>query len=288
MAKTRVKERKTHVLAAKCLAVAGLLFLLFSCMSFDIADWPSRFVYPHNGDASNFCGPMGAFFAYYLLYYAGPGVFVILVSLICLLSVGIFRERVNQLWLRLVGMALVAAAVSSSFYFFWPNSFYEFPMGSGGLVGVGAVEFLRGHFGLLGTFILIAATWVVGLVLLADDALIVWLKIFGGGLKRTAGGIVPAWSAAKERSEVLGEIWRKLSASQKAAMEDMKYSFDKDLELESRVRTGSLVGAEAEKSGRDKTIKVKEAKSQATQGGYIPKSYEDYTLPPLELLDEPQ
>ncbi|MCX5636242.1 MAG: DNA translocase FtsK, partial [Planctomycetota bacterium] len=64
--------------ALACLGIGVCLVLLCSCLTFNIGDWPSKFVYPHNDPSVNRCGWIGAFCAYYLLYYIGPGVFVIL------------------------------------------------------------------------------------------------------------------------------------------------------------------------------------------------------------------
>ena len=77
---SRVKDKRMKIKALQCLMVAGLLVLFCGCLSFNIGDWPSKFVYPNNKTAANWCGPAGALLAYYLLYYIGPGVFVMLIS----------------------------------------------------------------------------------------------------------------------------------------------------------------------------------------------------------------
>jgi hypothetical protein len=163
------KRRRSKGKAAECLTIAALLLLLFSCLSFDIGDWPSRFVYPHNKPSVNLCGRIGAFFAYHLLYYIGPGVFVILLSGIGFLVARLRRKPIGQPILRAAGLVLVTVAASSSIYGLWPYGVYGFPMGSGGVLGIAVVHFLQSHFAGLGTFILIAATWIVGTILLADS-----------------------------------------------------------------------------------------------------------------------
>ena len=209
-----MKEKKSYEVAVECLGIAAALVLLCSCISFNIGDWPSRFVWPNNEPPANWCGVSGAFFAYYLMYYTGPGVFVILVSAICLLSAKLAHRRIGQGVLRAIGLMLVTAAVSASFYLA-DTSVFGFPMGSGGILGVGAAEFLRSHFALLGTFILITATWVVGIVLLADTFMIAMFGCFGFVFGRIVGVAVPVWSAARQQSQVLSEIWQKLSARQR-------------------------------------------------------------------------
>ncbi len=191
--------------------------LLASCLSFSIADWPSQYVYPYNEPPANWCGSMGAFLAFYLLYYIGPGVFIILASGICYGIARLIRRPLGQPVFRMIGLVLLTAAASATFYSFWPHKVYTFPMGSGGVLGISTAAFLKGNFGRLGAFILICAVWFVGLSLLADS-LIVGLFAAGGVMfRRIVGVVVPAWAVAREHSEALTDIWQRLSARQKAA-----------------------------------------------------------------------
>jgi S-DNA-T family DNA segregation ATPase FtsK/SpoIIIE len=206
-------------MAMSCLCVGVCLFLFCSCLSFDIGDWPSRFVYPRNNPAVNWCGSIGAFCAYYLLYYVGPGIFVVLVSLICVLIKRLIKSRstsgvpddsaaamVNSvMWM--VGLALVTIAASTSFYCLWPHRVFNFPAGSGGVLGIGAAQFLRSHFAGLGTFILVAAIWIVGTLLIADSIIIMALHILGFAALKIIGVLVPALSVARDRTRAVNDIW---------------------------------------------------------------------------------
>jgi S-DNA-T family DNA segregation ATPase FtsK/SpoIIIE len=159
-------------------------------------------------------------------------------------------------------------------------------MGSGGVLGVAAVLFLRGHFASLGTFILIAATWIVGTILLADSF---FLIMFGGlrfAFRKIGGVAAPAWSAAKQHSEVLGEIWQKLSAKQKpAAARPNVLLFNRDA-TPGEAAASATGSGESEGSGQmDSGVR---AKDRDVRRSYVPTSYEDYTLPPVELLAEPE
>ncbi|MCJ7778140.1 MAG: DNA translocase FtsK 4TM domain-containing protein, partial [Sedimentisphaerales bacterium] len=271
--------------AAECLGIAASLVLLCSCVSFDIGDWPSRFVWPHNEPPTNWCGVFGAFSAYYLMYYIGPGVFVILVSAIGLFVAKLGHRVIGQEVLRAIGLVLVTAAASSSFYLVWPHSVFSFPMGSGGVLGVGAAEFLRGHFALLGTFILITATWVVGIVLLADTLMVTMFSWFSFVLGRIAGVAAPAWSAAKQQSQALNEIWQKLSARQKLlSAETEVLQFDRG--AGNRDETEDTVGGT--EAGEPRQLNLIAPQVRRPTKAYVPTSYEDYTLPPLELLSEPE
>ena len=275
-----MKEKKTYLFAGECLGIAGLLFLLCSCLSFDIFDWPSRFAYPHNSPTVNLCGPIGAFCAYHLMYYIGPGVFVILVSVICFLTTKVAGFEINQPVLRAAGLVLLTVSASSSFYFFWPYRFYSFPVGSGGILGVGAAEFLRSHFASLGTLILIAATWIVGIILLADSLLLMLLGWFGFVLKKIFGFAAPMWSTVKELREALREVWHKLSVRPKPlAVGPRVMHFGKDIKVEEEVEN-RMVSAEP------RQLKLTSQPVRRPRKSYVPPSYEDYTLPPLELLAE--
>ena len=258
--------------AVGCLGVAGLLLLLCSCVSFDIGDWPSRYIWPHNDPPANLCGSIGAFSAYYLMYYIGPGVFVILVSAVCFLVAKLAHWSIGEPVLRAVGLGLLTVAASSSFYCLWPYKIYSFPIGSGGVIGVCSVEFLRGHFASLGTFILIAATWIVGVILLADTFLLMifgWLSFLFG---KIAGMALPVWSAARQRSEVLSEIWQRLSVRSIARV---------PLSIR-RVESEAEPIEEEEPGG----LKLISRPVRKVSEPYAPTSYEDYILPPLELLAE--
>ncbi len=283
-----VKARKSRRKAVECLGIAALLVLLCSCVSFDIGDWPSKFVYPHNAPPANWCGSIGAFCAYYLLYYVGPGVFVILASAVCFLVARLAHRATGQPVFRAIGLVLLTVAASSSFYCLWPYRVYDFPMGSGGALGVVAVVFLRSHFALLGTFILIAATWIVGVVLLADSVILTVVRCFSFLVRKMVGVAVPAWFRHRRTKggEVLSEIWRKLSARQKPVLAGHKVlRFD---------GTGRLTAEGAKTAERGLKLSsaisagsaVKEVRRPAPS--YVPVSYEDYALPPLELLAEPE
>ncbi|MHC4555796.1 MAG: DNA translocase FtsK 4TM domain-containing protein, partial [Planctomycetota bacterium] len=267
-------------IALRCLGIGVCLFLSCSCISFDIGDWPSRFVYPHNDPAANLCGSIGAFCAYYLAYYIGPGVFVILASAIYFLAAGLADRQMTQPVLRTIGLGLVTVAASMSFHCLWPHWFFNFPAGSGGVLGIGAAHFLRNHFALLGTFILVAAIWIVGAVLLADSLILILLRVFGFGAGKIIGSAVPAYSAAKRRSQAINEIWRELSARQKpvALAEEMpKPPVSDTPKLSDSIAVRQLGG---KKPGRPD--------NQASKGSFVQPSYEDYELPPLDLLAEPE
>ncbi len=281
------REKQVKVKAVECLALAVLLVLVCSCLSFDIGDWPSSFVYPHNKPAANWCGVVGALFSYYLLYYVGPGVFLFLAGGICYVTARLAGKEVNQPILRLVGLGLLTFAGSSTFYSFLPHSVYGFPIGSGGVLGVSAVHFLGSHFGVLGTVILLSAVWLVGFLLVVDSMVTGLFGWIGAGLRRAMGIAAPTWAAAKEQSGVLSEIWQKLSAKQRERRKASCGLSAQPVEArggEQRRRAVESAPELAEETTAG--VRVQSPAAARPQKAYVPPSYQDYALPSLDLLDE--
>jgi S-DNA-T family DNA segregation ATPase FtsK/SpoIIIE len=260
--------------------VAVLLVLFCSCLSFNIGDWPSRFVYPHNKPTANWCGTAGSLFAYYLLYYIGPGVFVVLIAGLYFVIIKIADVEVDQPVLRSAGLILVTTAASTTFFCFTPHGIFNFPMGSGGVLGVASAQFLRGHFATLGTAILLGTTWVVGMILLADQIVSLVFGWFGFILRKTVGLAAPKWaSAAAEQSKALGQIWRRLSVKQKLVPKPLAVTTSSHTALTAE-KKNIIISANSAVSAvkvSDKPVKP-----------YEPPSYDDYTLPSIDLLEEPQ
>jgi len=279
--------------AISCLGIGVCLFLLCSCLSFDIGDWPSRFVYPHNVPVQNWCGSIGAFCGYYALYYLGPGVFIALAAAVYLLGAKLAHRPADQPVLRAIGLGLLTVAASMSFQYLWPHWRFDFPGGSGGVLGIGAAQLLRSYFASVGTFILTAAIWVVGAILLADGLIIMILRGLGFAAGKTVGVAVPAWSAAKEHSKVLNEIWRELSARQKPlAIGGSKSEPPKarvpGFSAEAPGLSDTQKGLDAIPVKRAGDKKPKRPAAQASKDTSVQPSYEDYELPPLDLLAQPE
>jgi S-DNA-T family DNA segregation ATPase FtsK/SpoIIIE len=282
----RVKDRKVKLKALQYIAVTALLLILCSCISFDIGDWPSKFVYPHNKPASNWCGPVGAMFAYNLLYYTGPGIFIVLISCIYFMVVKITEQQISEPILRFVGLILVTTAASTTFYSLSPHGLYGFPMGSGGVLGVAAASILRSHFATLGTTILLGATWIVGMILLADQIVALVFGWVGFVVRKMAGFAAPKWAiAAAEQSRALGQIWKRLSIRQKAEDRRQKTETNFTTEHAETTEEKNIIEPPAPITTMPE---LKTAASKKPTAPYEPPSYDDYTLPGIDLLDEPE
>ncbi|MBC8471513.1 MAG: DNA translocase FtsK 4TM domain-containing protein [Planctomycetes bacterium] len=283
----RISKDETSHFGAKaaliCIGIGTCLIILCSCLSFDIGDRPSKFVYPQNNPPANWCGTAGAFCAYYLLYYIGPGVFVILISCIWFLFARLRHKQLNQLVLRSIGLGLTTVAASMSFQCLWPYRFFNFPMGSGGVLGIGAAQLMRNHFASLGTFILVLAIWAVGTILLADNFILVVLHAFDFGFRKLTGVAVPAWSATKQSAIVgqgLTDIWQKLSARQKPLVVNSEVQKRLEVAPLKPMNIIPVIHSESQKAG---SPKARTPKSSAVQP-----SYDGYEMPPLDLLAEPE
>ena len=287
--KRKNQRKKTHSgvrTAFACVGIMACLVLLCSCLSFDIGDWPSGFMYPHNSPTANWCGWIGAFCAYYMLYYIGPGVFIILGTGICSLIAKMTRHPAGQPIFKTIGLGLLTLAVSVTFQCLWPYKFFAFPMGSGGVLGAGAAAVLRDNFAWLGTLILVCATWVVGFLLLADSFVLTLLGYVGYGARAVVGFLVPALSVAKSAaggSAVVSEIWQRLSARQKPMV------VRSDLSRRSELGPGAEPVARPAEKIAVKTVtteKVTQPKVAPVRRTQAQPTYEDYELPPLGLLAE--
>jgi S-DNA-T family DNA segregation ATPase FtsK/SpoIIIE len=147
------------------------LFLLLSLGSFHANDWPSHAVYPYP-PMQNVMGYAGALVSYYLYLTLGQGVFpVLFFSGVCV-AIAMFGSRITDMWLRLIGVVLLATAFAAAVHMVRPGLRTGFPEGNGGILGIGAASFLRSHCSALLTGLILTCTFLVGLLLCADDLVI--------------------------------------------------------------------------------------------------------------------
>src|SRR5688572_2581581 len=132
------------------LGVAAWIFFMLSLGSFHATDWPSHTVHPYP-PIRNLCGPAGALVAYYMFLFLGQGVFPILFFAGICLALYVFRNRVSDMWLRVIGLTLLTIAFATAIHHFRPGSTTSFPEGHGGIVGIGTSSFLQMHFNTVGT-----------------------------------------------------------------------------------------------------------------------------------------
>ena len=293
--------------AIQCFGVLSAIVLFFSCLSFNLSDWPSRYAYPHNQPPANWCGYVGAFCAYHLMYYMGPGVFLVLLCTIGYAVAKLLDRTIDQPMMRTLGMLLLTVAISCTFYCLWPHRLYPFPFGSGGILGVACATFLRDNFAVLGTTILMTAMWVVGLLLLADEVVLEVPSLAGRAFVKVAAWFSPAWASARE-SRTLAAIWQRLSTKEKSrtrtrpaaepALEESMAEAESATATAVEDRTEPVDGQDPDEASQAsgpspldqiKALAVNRVSAQRTRDQvYVQPSYEDYTLPPLNLLADPE
>ena len=303
-----MENRQLYKVAIEGFLITLCVLLFCSCLSFNISDAPSKYAWPHNSPVSNWCGVWGAYPAYHLLYYVGPGVFVMLAVVGAMLFCHLIGVEVTQPILRAAGLILLVIAFSSTWYLlwplkeFWPYSAGTFPIGSGGVLGISISNFLMSKVAGLGTFIVILGTWLVGAVLLADIVVLSALRYVGIGLMKILGLAAPAYSVAKNRSKDMGKIWQRLnekqhqwalsrqSAKQAAAEQEEdeeEYEYEYEYEDEEEEQEQKK-GKKARRASKPKKLKITKPKATPQPQPYVQRTYEDYQLPPLELLKEPE
>jgi S-DNA-T family DNA segregation ATPase FtsK/SpoIIIE len=150
------------------LAVASWIFLLLCLGSFHPTDWPSHTVFPWPA-TQNLCGSAGAFVAYYCFLAIGQGVFPVLFFSGVLLSLVLMKNRVSDVWIRVIGLVLLSTAFAAAVHQLKPGSHASFPEGYGGLVGITASSFLQAHFSVWGTRLILLTGILIGMLLAADD-----------------------------------------------------------------------------------------------------------------------
>jgi S-DNA-T family DNA segregation ATPase FtsK/SpoIIIE len=315
-----VKHGKLYRIAAEFILLCVCVFLLLSVVSFDMTDSPSAYAWPHNQEAANLCGPVGAFCAYYSLYYFGPGIVAVCLSGAIALVVLLWGRPVTQPLLRVTGLVLVVAAISTTWYLIWPFetlAFYRtgsFPYGNGGVLGIATAQYLDQHLAKLGTWLVVLCCWTVGSLLLADSLVFAMVRGFGMGVLKMLGLAEPAWKVAREHSQSLGDIWTRLSERQKAragsfaeAVRNYRESHQTDDESAGEEAVGVMDtefkslehehDVSVEETLSDSPAPKKKGKLRIRKPKQIPrpkkpvpvlKTYEDYQLPPLELLKEPE
>src|SRR5262245_30748392 len=184
---------RSHIIRQSlvALAIGAWCFLMLSLASFHATDWPSHSVYPYP-PTQNLCGHAGAFVAYYSFLALGQGVFpIVFFSGVCLALV-IFKNRVGDLWLRAVGLLLLAVGFAAVVHSLKPGSFNGMPEGHGGLLGIVTSTFLQSHFNVVGARLILLTAMLVGLLLVADDLVL-----------RTPGYVGAMAATVREHAPVL-------------------------------------------------------------------------------------
>lgn len=166
------------------------IFAWVAVLTFDPADPPSSTVWPVNAQPRNWCGGVGAWFAFQFFYYLGVGTFPLLLLVTTAIAAWSHGLKVTDLWVRFVGAALIGSATSTLAALFLAPTERFLISGPGGTVGKAGSWFLGQHLRTPGTLIVLASILIIGAVLAADTVVIRlfrWLLGFG---KRTGPALL--------------------------------------------------------------------------------------------------
>ncbi len=190
--------------------VATLAFWAFatlSLVSFSDADPPTHVVYPPaaTGALHNWCGPAGAWFAYAAFTLVGWGVWVLLGSLSVLLWAMVFKVRIELLWLRALGVLMVAGAIAGFQGLLFPSTgpIVNLP---GGMIGRGGAEQLSLRFGGAGTALWLLVMLVVGGIV-AFDRIVLAMPGWAGRLLMPAAEVAGAGAAGVGGAATKSSHW---------------------------------------------------------------------------------
>ncbi len=205
-----------------CLLAAGWLGCLFgwACLlSFSAADSPSTTVWPNADPPHNLCGTVGAWLAYHAMHYVGLAAYPFLALWAAALFGWSRGVPFTDLWLRVIGLALVILACSAGAQLAVPHTTTHLLTGPGGALGTSVAGYLLPRLDALGTTIVLTMTLIVGLILAADNLL---LSLFRGARwagQRSAPALARGRSAVATASSAVASSVSTLSERFTAARE---------------------------------------------------------------------
>ena len=187
---------------------AAWLFLGASMAGFDPADPPTHTTWPANSPVENWCGPVGAAISYQIFRLLGAGAWILLLSTGVILGMSAFGRRVGHPGVRLVGLLMLACAISGLQHLLAPRS-GSFPDLAGGLVGAVGVGELQARFSSLGSLLWLALLAAIGGFIAFDRWMILgpawaWQRLGPAGqtagasvrdMARAGGGVVAGLAA---------------------------------------------------------------------------------------------
>jgi S-DNA-T family DNA segregation ATPase FtsK/SpoIIIE len=182
-----------HHLAWALLAGVWLM-LAAALISHHPADFPGHQVWPINERPANWIGKFGAIISYKLYLMIGPGVWVAMAAAAAGLVRLARKGTIDQLLLRVVGVALTAVSVSAMIGLTAPEGATWLtlqPQGAGGLLAIFINAELLERFNTLGTLIVLLVGFWVGALLAADDLVMLLPRALGAVLTRITKIRVP-------------------------------------------------------------------------------------------------
>ncbi len=170
-------------------ACAGVLAaLLLALGSFNSADWPSQAVAVHNTPPANLLGNAGAAVAFWTYGLFGYGVWAALALGATALGAVALGHRVQHLWLRATGVAMLVLAIGAIHALWFPTLGPVAGMEAGMLPQWITGE-LHARFSGLATSLILLCAVVIGAVVAADEVVFA----LPGAVLRGLGFLEPIW-----------------------------------------------------------------------------------------------
>lgn len=148
--------------------IAFTLFLLLSFISLSSNDPPFA-DYPVNNPVHNFCGLAGAQVAGYALAGMGRTSYLIVILLGWLGTQYLYKERIEYLWVRVIGAVLLLFSIASLLTlgcYLLKKDFLS--VNVGGIFGIVTVSRLYEYFSLTGTLIVLGLGLAISVMLLLN------------------------------------------------------------------------------------------------------------------------
>ncbi len=170
------RDLKLDLLALGLLALT--LFLGAAILSHDVADPPSRAVYPPPAEVNNLCGRSGAWAAWLLFEAFGLGAYYLVGSLAVLDTLLLARRDVDQPVVRLVGWLASLVGVAALAGMALPHLSPGPIVSAGGYLGAAVCGLLETHMASVGAYIVAGSVLAAGLLLSTDYVVVravVWV-----------------------------------------------------------------------------------------------------------------
>ena len=190
------------------------LFLSLSIISFRptdptmLANSPTGYYAPGT-PVHNWCGPVGATTAFILNNNIGLGSWVLITMLAIFLIVWTSGSNLSQLAFRLLGGATLIAAISGMANLMGIGR--DLPAGPGGVLGMVIGHFLKARFYGVGSSLILMLVFVVGLLLAADEIVLVFLAMLRHSFNKVPTNKV-AGAAGTAASAAATGLWAGFAA----------------------------------------------------------------------------
>jgi len=304
---------RSHVnrIVFACFGLGICLFIFTSLFSFNIYDWPNPDVAPARPE-HNLCGPVGAYLAYQNNYYLGPAGTAFLTAMAIWLILYSMQKSIEQITLRVTGVILFGSALSAGAYLINHGDGQSLSHGNGGVLGIALGHFLLNNTALTGAILVLTATVIVGLLLAADNIVLLLPKLLLqilerlrkagpvlAGVSARAGGITSrtrqtGMAAVKRAITVAVPSYKsgspaELEAGKEPREDEYEDEFEEEEQLESQTGDSETRIIKPQKPVSSALAQMIHpvAKPPICPAGANAEDYEDYSYPPLEMLEDP-